>query len=226
MSIKASHNRISEIFNGRDTYLIPRFQREFVWTNKEVDAFLEDIHDAHGRDGGEGYFIGVLIVAPAGDCPRSNAYELIDGQQRLTTTLLMLCALRRFMRERGMLEEAGELAQCVFDTSRDLRIQPQYEDERALLLAVAKEEDCSALGAERTSGRKMLHAYRRIMTFLSDRFANDLAETRAFANYLRYDVRAVRIMTSTVTEALRVRQVITPEGSNRTDYSRGGLGPR
>lgn len=71
---------------GRGYYVIPRFQRPFAWDNENIDDFLEDVVAREGDD----YFIGSMVVYEDG----KTTYAVVDGQQRLTTITLMLCALR------------------------------------------------------------------------------------------------------------------------------------
>ncbi len=71
----------------RAYYEIPRFQRPFAWDRENIDDFLEDVIV---RGGGEDYFIGSMVVYERG----RGRFAVVDGQQRLTTITLMLCALR------------------------------------------------------------------------------------------------------------------------------------
>ena len=70
---------ISKIFN-EDTYIIPIYQRNYAWEEKEIYQLLDDIISAE-----ENYYLGTLIVNKKDD----NNYEVIDGQQRLTTLYLL-----------------------------------------------------------------------------------------------------------------------------------------
>ena len=66
-----------------DFYVVPDYQREYVWKTKQVDQFLNDIYEGLtlGSAKEREYFIGNIVV-----CPKSSdEYEVIDGQQRITT---------------------------------------------------------------------------------------------------------------------------------------------
>lgn len=71
-------------------YVIPRYQRAYAWEEKEIEQLIDDICD--DNDPKRDYYIGSLIVArrKAGD---EVEYEVIDGQQRLTTIYLLLQCL-------------------------------------------------------------------------------------------------------------------------------------
>lgn len=67
-------------------YIIPLYQREYAWGEKQIVRLIEDISDA---EEGKKYYIGTLIVSERND----KKLEVIDGQQRLTTLFLLLNCL-------------------------------------------------------------------------------------------------------------------------------------
>jgi hypothetical protein len=68
-------------------YIVPDYQREYVWTDKEVHQLLEDIGEQIDAGTTREYFIGTVLVSPT---DQKNHYEVIDGQQRLTTSTLLI----------------------------------------------------------------------------------------------------------------------------------------
>lgn len=80
---------IDEIYNGNQvTYEVPIYQRNYAWQDDEISALIQDVYDAF-LQGKNTYFIGTLVSYHKGD----QVYEVIDGQQRLTTINLVLSAL-------------------------------------------------------------------------------------------------------------------------------------
>lgn len=71
------------IFDKDTHYIIPRYQRAYAWEDKEIVQLIDDINDSQGN-----YYIGSLVVAKS-KTPQ-EVYEVIDGQQRLTTLYLLL----------------------------------------------------------------------------------------------------------------------------------------
>ena len=76
---------VKEFFDGDNRYIIPIYQRNYAWDIEEVNQLLDDIKK---RDG-DNYYLGALTVKKRAD----NAFEVIDGQQRLTTLFLILSVL-------------------------------------------------------------------------------------------------------------------------------------
>ena len=74
---------ISEIWD--DNYVVPIYQRNYAWGEDQITQLLQDIYDASQNEGSN-YFIGSLVVLLRTD----GVFEVIDGQQRLTT-LHLIC---------------------------------------------------------------------------------------------------------------------------------------
>ncbi|MGF7403943.1 GmrSD restriction endonuclease domain-containing protein [Campylobacter concisus] len=73
---------VKAIFN--DKYLIPIYQRNYAWGKDEIETLLDDISSNNNE-----YFIGSLVVRE-----KNGVFEVIDGQQRLTTIYLTLRYLK------------------------------------------------------------------------------------------------------------------------------------
>src|SRR6476646_2664769 len=67
-------------------YKIPRFQRPYLWEKEQVEDFWSDAIANEDPD----YFIGSMVVFLASH----DTFGVVDGQQRLTTITMILCALR------------------------------------------------------------------------------------------------------------------------------------
>src|ERR1700751_3393587 len=75
--------------------VVPANQRDYSWTVKEVRTLLQDIAKAISE--GEGsYFLGTIVTIPGA----SNLLEVVDGQQRLATTAIVLSAIRDYLKIR------------------------------------------------------------------------------------------------------------------------------
>lgn len=72
---------------GSKKFHIPLYQRPYAWEEAQVEQLLGDLHSAFESNKGADYHIGILSVAPMSD--DNERYDLIDGQQRITTLLLI-----------------------------------------------------------------------------------------------------------------------------------------
>ena len=78
-------------------YTVPDYQREYVWKEEQVEQLLPDITEAFRANRSKDYFVGSVVVYPNG-----KAFELVDGQQRMTTFFILLCVLKSFYQSNGI----------------------------------------------------------------------------------------------------------------------------
>lgn len=85
---------IKELFGNADSlYKIPQYQRPYKWENEQVDKLWDDIYEAY-ENKGENYFLGSVITAKPRDNEKSAYIDVVDGQQRLTTLMILFCVIR------------------------------------------------------------------------------------------------------------------------------------
>ena len=90
-------------------FVIPVYQRNYTWTaNKEVNQYLEDLENVVNGTYDK-HFLGIMIYLDTPINYKSREFSVIDGQQRLTTTFLILYAIKNLMIEKGMEEDANAL---------------------------------------------------------------------------------------------------------------------
>ena len=88
---------INDLFNGgKATYEVPVYQRNYAWEKEEITALIQDAYDAYITNDKQIYFIGTLVCFQKGD----KIYEIIDGQQRLTTIVLVLSFMQINMKNK------------------------------------------------------------------------------------------------------------------------------
>lgn len=83
MEVKDLNKNIREIFQSN--YVVPLYQRNYAWTDEEIQQLLRDIYENYKKDEKSFYFIGTLVVLKR----KNGDFEVIDGQQRLTTLSLI-----------------------------------------------------------------------------------------------------------------------------------------
>ncbi|SCY40920.1 Uncharacterized conserved protein, contains ParB-like and HNH nuclease domains [Nonlabens sp. Hel1_33_55] len=75
-------------------YIIPYYQRGYRWGEEHVSALLEDVHNFMNSDEKK-YCLQPIVVVPTKDIEDQNAWEVIDGQQRLITLNIIFNYLNR-----------------------------------------------------------------------------------------------------------------------------------
>ncbi len=113
---------LNEIF-GRDlTYIIPEYQRPYSWQcigksdkNNQVNVMWNDLYNHFSRDNsslGSDYFFGSIVLIDK----KNQMFEVIDGQQRLTTSILLFVAIKSFLKEISPSIEDAEVSSFVGET--------------------------------------------------------------------------------------------------------------
>lgn len=215
-SIQSQDIKISEVFQG--FYSVPDYQREYVWQSEQVEQLLTDIYgELNGADPEKApeYFIGSIVVCPGKD----GVFDLIDGQQRMTTLFLTLCAIRdRF----EVLDDKapGALAPQIATTSSDAhgrdvfryRLDLQYEDSGNVLVGIADKKEDPADGQKTRSIANILNAYSSVTAFLTQQFGDNTDALRVFYGYFINKVKLIRIQTEDVAKALKIFETINDRG--------------
>jgi len=99
-----------EILKGRSYFRIPPFQRAYKWKQQRIDQLIADINLIKDEEE-DAHFIGAFIIDSLPSDPNAPAnYEVIDGQQRLTTFYLLIAGAVRSLLKQGEIELASELA--------------------------------------------------------------------------------------------------------------------
>jgi len=94
--MEAAPTKVIQYFNGEKQNLIPLFQRPYTWTKSNWQTLWDDLMVQYDEvDNTKAHFMGAIVSVPSRSVPVGvSKYLIIDGQQRLTTVSLLLCALR------------------------------------------------------------------------------------------------------------------------------------
>ena len=202
-------------------YIVPDYQREYVWTDKEVHQLLEDIGEQIDAGTTREYFIGTVLVSPT---DQKNHYEVIDGQQRLTTFFLLLCALKHLFQgepQRQMI--AGLISTSYVDSDGEvcttLKLEPRYEsagEVMAKLVELDAEPMAVRTGIQASgiasfgSLENLVNAYSTLYRYLKDNY-DDTAKLKKYWGYLANNVVFIQISTD-VSSALKIFETINERG--------------
>lgn len=90
LSFDASLVSVYKLFKDQ-AYQIPAYQRDYNWDTEQWEQLWSDLSDYKRNDADE-HFLGPLIVTPAEE--GGDTFEVIDGQQRLTTLQIVIAIIR------------------------------------------------------------------------------------------------------------------------------------
>lgn len=131
--MEATKKSINEILNQNNSvYSIPVYQRNYVWQKKECEKLVEDITNING----DFYFIGPMIWVRTS--ASEHRFNVVDGQQRLTTVILMLTAVKNYLI--NSMQDSFELSieqikECIVnrlqkDENLKLKLKPNNQDKQ------------------------------------------------------------------------------------------------
>lgn len=210
---------INEAFN-QCFYVVPDYQREYVWTDKEVQQLLDDINDEIDGSSQE-YFIGTILVSPG---ESANHYEVIDGQQRLTTLFLLLCALKNLFKGEPQYQMISGLISSSYvnsegDVISTLKLDPRYENASELMAKIVEinSDPVTTRNAIQASGipsfgslDNLLNSYDTVYRYVKDNYP-DNTSLKKYWGYLANKVIFIQISTD-VSRALKIFETINERG--------------
>lgn len=104
MKIESRDQSVSDLLTS-GYYVIPRFQRPYSWDSENISDFWADTIVNRTSD----YFIGSMVVYTLGE----RRFGVVDGQQRLTTIMILLSVVRDRLEERGFKDQADGLHKLI-----------------------------------------------------------------------------------------------------------------
>lgn len=202
-------------------YNVPDYQREYVWQEKEVVRLLDDIVDEMDGNSKTEYFVGTIIVTPR---ESNNQFDVIDGQQRLTTFYLILCAMKALFDLRGEENEINGLISSskVLETGKTkkiLKLEPRYDGAFEIIQCIIKEnkDSLTTEKAIKASGintygalKNIVNAYGTVYDYLNDNFP-ETDKLLKFWAYLANRVVFIQISTE-ISSALKIFETINERG--------------
>lgn len=217
MEVKAQVHNISKL---KDYYfIVPDYQREYVWkVDDEVEQFLADIANEFepGAKEQRSYFIGSIIIVKNPE----GKHDVIDGQQRLTTTVLTMCALRDLLKTQILDSKQTHYFQSIdswlssFDIETNevqVRLELQYEESKNFLSQLIQGQLVTA--DETASIQKMRQAYERIRSHLNQYLAVRLSALTEYAHYFLTKIDLVVIESENLSSALKIFETINQRGA-------------
>ena len=84
------NEKLGSIFGCENFYEIPNYQRPYNWKTEQLEELWEDLEDSFKSDKKENYYLGSII-----GIKNSKKIEIVDGQQRLTTILILFYVIKK-----------------------------------------------------------------------------------------------------------------------------------
>lgn len=127
MEITAPHDSIGNFFESKPIYTVPKYQRAYAWEIEEVTDFIKDLENCFNKrvaNSETDHFFGgiVCVVHKVIGSRNAMSYELVDGQQRLATVVLLVSSML------DVYTELKDLAVATGDTLNEGIITDRIEE--------------------------------------------------------------------------------------------------
>lgn len=194
-------------------YIVPDYQREYVWeADKHVAQLMNDVYEAYSSNKLKEYFIGTTVVYD-----NNGENELIDGQQRTTTLFLTLCAFCNIYKQRGL--GATTMEQHIYNSTYDdngeevhkFHLELQYIESTNLLENLYN--DTTDMVLKSNSAIRLVAAYKYIHQFIVDNTKDDDDELKGFFIYFYKRLKFIQILTPDINDALKIFETINDRGA-------------
>lgn len=208
--MKAEEKNISQVLTEQFRYEIPPYQRPYSWEAEHVQDLLQDVEEAY-ENGDKEYFIGSLITI---ERKTNELYEVVDGQQRLTTLNLIFARLKEKIENADAKQEIGKRIlprNPLTGQTETPRLTLRKRDQNFFRDHVleAKPFDQTKLADLESPKANMVGNMAKVDSFLKDRSQDWL---KLFANYILQNVYVVLVKTENFQSAYRLFNVLNARG--------------
>ena len=216
--IKTDVKTISEIFE-EFWFVIPEYQRSYVWGTDNIKDLLDDLWYAYKKNPDDEYFLGSIVLKKLEESDKCDEYEVLDGQQRLTTFFLLMAVIRdisedtdlkeicqkrthqKATRFKGNIPERVRIVYKIRDKVGDF-IQDYVLKNDGTLSPKIEE----AIKNNNTSISHMANAIKEMKSFFSDKNIED------FCEFLDSKLVFIYISTKSREDAFRIFTILNNRG--------------
>lgn len=206
MSIsKSQTEKIGSIFNG-NKFIIPTYQRKYSWTDIERKALWMDIEESIQND--MNHFIGTLSFKQneSEGLSVDTVYEIIDGQQRITTLFILLNVLIEQITDKEIRKE--QIAAFI-GTKDNLKLKPLGVDGNFLGKVLFEFDDIATDNIERRSHRFMYNAKKEFRAYIN---ALSLTEIEKRIKFIRDRIEVLVFNVEGQAQAVKMFSIINDRG--------------
>ncbi|WP_100953329.1 DUF262 domain-containing protein [Helicobacter pylori] len=205
-------------------YQIPIYQRPYQWTEENCEKLLDDLFEDYEEDRESDYFCGSLVLVKSDPNSKTEIYDIVDGQQRLSTFILLAKVLATLYHNHKDLDTTcrGYLEGSLGDTDGKKRerldfdpigsnAKKDFQDALKFFddLDASKGEDRKSNG----SSKKSKNNYLKNAIFLKDYLEKkEIKDINAFIRWLYLKVVFIKTTCSNISMALRIFSVLNARG--------------
>lgn len=187
--MKGEERYLLNLLEGTKTrFVIPVYQRNYDWKIENCKQLFDDLEDVIS-EGVESHFFGSIVSKADGPDTRI----VIDGQQRITTSYLLLIALVSKLREGAITSEDDNLADMI---NEEYLIDKWHKSERKLKLKLIKDDQAAFEAIYSADAEKFIQNSNVTQNFIY--FCGRINKTKLTADQLREGSVTIESFSATV----------------------------
>lgn len=218
--ITAEKKNVNSIFS-EFWFVIPEYQRSYVWQEDNINDLLDDLWFAFLNKPENEYFLGSLVLKKTVE-KKFDEYEVLDGQQRLTTFYLLLGNIRDFAVDKDLKDACREK---IFQNANKFKGIPERERIKYKIRDKVEDffktyviQDDGTKSAEKieefvngknVSLSNMAKAMSTIRKFLSQKSQKEIED---FAEYISIKPILIYVSTESREDAFRMFTILNNRG--------------
>ncbi|GAA8745354.1 hypothetical protein HpDR98_13040 [Helicobacter pylori] len=203
-------------------YQIPIYQRPYQWTEKNCEKLLDDLFFNYEDDRESDYFCGSLVLVKSDPNSKTETYDIVDGQQRLSTFILLAKVLAALYSER-LTEESKDYLQESLITKYGKKDRLNFNamgfnSKKDFQYALTSFNDAPVSNAKNNYLKNAIC----LKNYLIEKKIEDIND---FIEWLYSNVKFITIICPNIDKALRIFNVLNARGLplNATDIFKGEL---
>lgn len=219
--------KVSVLVLFRDFWFrVPSYQRPYVWGDEQIDELFEDISFAVEHSPAKEYFLGSAVLQKTPSTKGKvtfPCYDILDGQQRLTTLLLLMAVLRDTTKDPNLRDTAEKAILQTENTfeNRPERTRVEYEirddvsqfiDQHAKPRAATNDDDFFSRAKETSGNATVANMANAVLCLKEHLQALSADELARFATYLFQKVIFIYVATEELEDAFRLFTILNDRG--------------
>ncbi|MUU57852.1 DUF262 domain-containing protein [Helicobacter pylori] len=210
-------------------YQIPIYQRPYQWTKENCEKLLDDLFFNYEDDGESDCFCGSLVLVKFDPNSKTKTYDIVDGQQRLSTFILLAKVLSDLYNDYLSNPKYSKYLECLQEGWKDRHterkrlsfntIGSNAEDDFAYALEHFNDSQAS-------KNKNNKNNYLKNAICLKDYLMKkEIENIDNFIEWLYSNVKFITIICPNIDKALRIFNVLNARGLalNATDIFKGEL---
>lgn len=217
--IEAKEILVKDLFDSKFLFRIPEYQRPFSWETENFEQLFDDINQAM-ESGEENYFLGsVILQIKKLNSDGSGIYDIVDGQQRLTTLTILLSVMRDLTyskKAKETIQDKIYQEENEFEGNKEeVRIEVRDRDATFFKKYILEEEGTKKNIKKNNLTESQLKMYTAIEVFRNKLMQNGTVNQDLLNNMIKYILNnciLVYVRTSNFTSAYRLFSVLNDRG--------------